>query len=139
MNNHLIVILGFLHPLIHLGFGIEFNQPAIIAEGLAQAAVHSTWIRPLFLESERTARESSNPSKTLVQLLQEIQADKELVSAPQFEDANKIRDGILKRAPNQMLKYASQYSVKEEQLEEKTAEMINFAGKVKFPRECNLK
>lgn len=35
---------GFLHPMIHLGFGIEFKQPAIIAEALAQAAVHDNWI-----------------------------------------------------------------------------------------------
>src|SRR5579871_6097848 len=44
---------GFLHPLIHLGFGIEFKQPAIIAEALAQAAVHDNWIRPLYFESEK--------------------------------------------------------------------------------------
>ena len=31
--------LGFLHPIIHLGFGIEFNQPAIIAEALAQYVI----------------------------------------------------------------------------------------------------
>ena len=35
---------GFLHPIIHLGFGVEFKQPAIIAEALAQAAVHDNWI-----------------------------------------------------------------------------------------------
>ncbi len=35
---------GFLHPMIHLGFGVEFKQPAIIAEALAQAAVHENWI-----------------------------------------------------------------------------------------------
>lgn len=35
---------GFLHPMIHLGFGVEFQQPAIIAEALAQAAVHDNWI-----------------------------------------------------------------------------------------------
>jgi len=35
---------GFLHPMIHLGFGVEFKQPAIIAEALAQAAVHDNWI-----------------------------------------------------------------------------------------------
>jgi hypothetical protein len=35
----------------------------------------------------------------------------------------------LKRAPEEMIKYASQYSVQESELEEKTAEMINAAGK----------
>ena len=36
--------IGFLHPIIHLGFGVEFKQPAIIAEALAEAAVHDNWI-----------------------------------------------------------------------------------------------
>lgn len=31
---------GSLHPIIHLGFGVEFEQPAIVAEALAQAAIH---------------------------------------------------------------------------------------------------
>jgi hypothetical protein len=114
--------------LIHLGFGIEFEQPAIIAEGLAQAAAHSNWIAPIYLESEKMAQANGNPDKSLVSLVKEIQADKELVAAPHFEDSNKIRDGILVRAPNNMLKIASQYVVREDQLEEKTAEMINFSG-----------
>jgi len=32
---------GLLHPLIHTGFGVEFNLPGTLAEGLAQTAVHS--------------------------------------------------------------------------------------------------
>ncbi|KAG6015673.1 hypothetical protein E4U41_004579, partial [Claviceps citrina] len=31
---------GAYHPVIHLGLGIEFEQPAIVAEALAQAAAH---------------------------------------------------------------------------------------------------
>ena len=31
---------GLLHPIIHLGFGVEFEQPIIMAEALAQAPVH---------------------------------------------------------------------------------------------------
>ena len=46
-NTTLIRPQGFLHPMIHLGFGIEFNQPAIMAEALAQAAVHDNWIGTL--------------------------------------------------------------------------------------------
>ena len=30
--------------MIHLGFRVEFNQPEIIAEALAQVAVHDSWI-----------------------------------------------------------------------------------------------
>ncbi|KAL5423641.1 hypothetical protein PMIN04_003778 [Paraphaeosphaeria minitans] len=120
---------GFLHPIIHLGFGVEFRQPAIIAEALAQAAVHDNWMLSFFLDAEKAANKSDTPrdSKTIVQLLNNIRADKKLSSAAHWDDGNKIRDGILKRAPEEMLKYASQYVVSESQLEEKTAEMVNAA------------
>ena len=35
-----LILIGYLHPVIHLGFGIEFKQPAVIAEGLGQTAIH---------------------------------------------------------------------------------------------------
>ncbi|KAL5383714.1 hypothetical protein DPSP01_005818 [Paraphaeosphaeria sporulosa] len=121
---------GFLHPIIHLGFGVEFRQPAIIAEALAQTAVHDNWMLPFFLDAEKAAQTSDakpQDTKTIVQLLNDIRADKKLSSAAHWSDGNKIRDGILKRAPDEMLKYASQYVISESQLEEKTAEMINAA------------
>ncbi|KAF8804078.1 hypothetical protein BYT27DRAFT_7225522 [Phlegmacium glaucopus] len=31
---------GLLHPMIHVGFGVEFDLPGVFAEGLAQTAVH---------------------------------------------------------------------------------------------------
>jgi hypothetical protein len=128
---------GFLHPIIHLGFGVEFQQPAIIAEALAQAAVHDVWIGELFHGCEKAVRaDGSNrrPAKSVVQLLDEIQGGEKLRSAAHWKDGNKIRDGILKRAPEEMIGYASQYRVLESELEEKTAEMVNAAGKSPFPR-----
>ncbi|KAF2827115.1 hypothetical protein CC86DRAFT_370165 [Ophiobolus disseminans] len=122
---------GFLHPIIHLGFGIEFQQPAIIAEALAQTAVHDNWIAALFLGCEKAAEANRNkigPKKTIVQLLQEAKSDEKLSKSAHWEDGNKIRDGILKRAPNEMIALASQYTIAEgDDLEEKTAEMINAA------------
>lgn len=123
---------GFLHPIIHLGFGIEFQQPAIIAEALAQAAVHDNWMATFFVEAEKAAKTNgADPQNTkpIVQLLDEIRADQKLTASAHWKDGNKIRDGIMKRAPNEMLKYASQYVISEDQLEEKTAEHINAAGK----------
>ncbi|KAI0701036.1 hypothetical protein BC835DRAFT_1442306 [Cytidiella melzeri] len=32
---------GFLHPLIHCGYGVEFGLPGLVAEGIAQAAVQT--------------------------------------------------------------------------------------------------
>ncbi|MCJ1380737.1 hypothetical protein MMC17_003845 [Xylographa soralifera] len=118
---------GFLHPIIHLGFGVEFKQPAIIAEALAQAAAHDKWLTPFFIESEKKAKATKQPSRSLVELQDNIRADKKLSSAAHWDDDNKIRDGILVRAKDEMIKYASQWTVKPEELEEKTAEMYNAA------------
>jgi hypothetical protein len=122
---------GFLHPLIHLGFGIEFQQPAIIAEALAQAAVHDNWMAPLFLGCEKAAeakRGDNGEKKSIAQILEECKNDEKIRSSAQFGDGNKIRDGILKRAPEEMIKAATQYTVKEDELEERNAEMVNAAG-----------
>ncbi|KAI4279188.1 MAG: hypothetical protein LQ337_000423 [Flavoplaca oasis] len=117
---------GFLHPIIHLGFGIEFNQPAIIAEALAQAAVHEGWIGPFLLETEKAAA-GTQVSRSLVEILDQIRTDPKLRMAAHWDDDNKVRDGILARAPNDMVKYAAQWKVGLDDLEVKTAEMTNAA------------
>jgi hypothetical protein len=76
-----------------------------------------------------------------VQILDECKKYDKLSKSAHFEDGNKIRDGILKRAPEEMIKNAVQYTVKEEELEEKTAEMINAAGMswTRFQSNCILR
>lgn len=113
---------GFLHPIIHLGYGVEFKQPAIIAEAFAQAACHSNWIGDLLLPAEKAAKGNG---KSIVQLIDEIKKDEKLSNAAHWSDGNKVRDGILARAPEEMIKIAAEYTVKPEELEEKTAEMTN--------------
>lgn len=101
-----------------------------MAEGLAEACVHANWITKYLLQAEAAAKsnaEQTSTTKTLVELLDEIRADKKLSSAAHWEDGNKIRDGLLKRAPEEMVKYASQWVVTPETLEQKTAEMANAA------------
>jgi len=123
---------GFLHPLIHLGFGVEFNQPAIIAEALAEACSHSNWIAPIYIDSEKAAnklRDQGTPSKSAMQLLQDIQGDEKLKASTHFPDSNKIRDGIMVRAPDEMIKHASQYYIKDaSELEKRTAEMMHLVA-----------
>ncbi|KAM0721838.1 hypothetical protein Q7P37_002763 [Cladosporium fusiforme] len=124
-----LMFAGFLHPIIHLGFGVEFQQPAIVAEALAQAATHSDWIAKFFYQTEQAASKNrSNPSKSVAELLDDIRNDKEIYDAPKFKDGNKLRDGILARAGDQMVSHASQFHIKPSELEEKTAEMINAAA-----------
>lgn len=118
---------GFLHPIIHLGFGLEFKQPAIVCEALAQAAVHQNWLTPFLLDAEKAAKSASPSQKTLPELLEEIRQDEKLSKAAHWEDGNKIRDGIMKRAPEEAIKYVSQWTVEQDDLDRKTAEMINSA------------
>jgi hypothetical protein len=80
------------------------------------------------LAVEKAANARSVPSnRTLPELLDAIRADSKLSVAAEWNDGNKIRDGILVRAPDEMIKYASQWTVRESNLEKKTAEMINAA------------
>ncbi|KAJ5995633.1 hypothetical protein N7481_002610, partial [Penicillium waksmanii] len=118
---------GLIHPLIHLGFGLEFNQPAIVAQALAQAAVHDDWIgREYFLPAEKLAGGiGKRGEKSLLQLLNEIRADEKLAHSTKWTDGNKIREGPLSRAGDEMLKYAAQYTVSEDQIQERIADMIN--------------
>jgi len=77
-------------------------------------------------EAASKLKEKQQKSKTLVKLLDEIQADSALSTAPQWSDGNKIRDGILARQPEKMIHYASQYFIlPTDDLEEKVAEMTN--------------
>ncbi|KAJ5099647.1 hypothetical protein N7532_006648 [Penicillium argentinense] len=118
---------GLIHPFIQLGFGLEFNQPAIVAQALAQAAVHDDWMGPeYFLPAEKLAGGIGKPGqKTMLELLNEIRADKKLANSTKWTDGNKIREGPLHRARDEILKYASQYRVSEDQIEERMADMIN--------------
>lgn len=106
---------------------MEFQQPAIIAEALAQAATHDDWTATFLLQAEAKAKQNTT-NKTLVELIHECQANEKLRNSPHWDDPNKVRDGIFKRAANEMIDIASQWHVKPEDLEKKTAEMINTAA-----------
>ncbi|KAE8392633.1 hypothetical protein BDV23DRAFT_150778 [Aspergillus alliaceus] len=118
---------GLIHPLIHLGFGIEFNQPAIIAEALAQTATHENWTGPMFLfPAEKAAGGIGKPGKkTMQHILEEIRNDRKLANSAHWEDGNRMRDGVLARAPDEMIKYAAEFTVSKDQLEEKLVEIID--------------
>ncbi|RMZ90050.1 hypothetical protein DV736_g2717, partial [Chaetothyriales sp. CBS 134916] len=118
---------GFYHPIIHLGYGVEFSQPAIVAEALAQAATHDGWVAKFLLPAERAARSTFSPSKSLPTLLNEVQSNDKLRNSTHWDDSNKVRDGILVRAPEEMIKVAAHYKVTPDSLVRKTAEMINSA------------
>ncbi|KAI4140253.1 MAG: hypothetical protein LQ340_007901, partial [Diploschistes diacapsis] len=116
---------GFLHPIIHLGYGIEFEQPAIVAEALAQTACHDAWAGDMLRAAEKEAKVKGNPDKSMFELLDEARSNPKLKESAHWKDPNKLRDGVLVRAKEEMMDIVSQYKVREEDLEIRTAEMIN--------------
>ncbi|KAK5940957.1 hypothetical protein PMZ80_006234 [Knufia obscura] len=123
---------GFYHPIIHLGFGVEFEQPAIITEALAQAATHDNWpaafITTTTEKADKRMQANENP-RPLVDLIHEARSTPKIRESPHWEDGNKLRDGVLKRAMPEITDLCSQWHVKptKDDLRLKTAEMINAA------------
>ncbi|KAL2191791.1 hypothetical protein L209DRAFT_761414 [Thermothelomyces heterothallicus CBS 203.75] len=126
---------GVLHPLIQLMYGVEWGQEAIVAEALAQAAVHEGWVGEYLLEAERLARQGGGEGKGkeagegVMELIAAVRANPKLAGAARHGDANKIRDGVLARARDEMLAIAARVRVRPDQkeVEEKTAEMFDAA------------
>jgi len=121
MSNDLFgrLFAGLLHPLIHLGFGLEFEQPAIIAEALSQAAVHENWVSPILWKCEEAAKHHVGPGKSLLEIVDEIRDDKVLLEAVKWDDDNKLRDGLMVRASDHAADVVSQWSAKGDELEPK--------------------
>ncbi|KAK1766177.1 HypA protein [Phialemonium atrogriseum] len=119
---------GFLHPIIQLMYGMEWAQPAIVAEALAQTSVHGNDLNPFLFEAEKEAAQSSaGDMPSIVSLYKAVHDNDKLANSVRMEDSNKVRDGVLVRARAEMLKVASRVKVRPEQLEEKTAEMFHSA------------
>ncbi|KAK3501563.1 hypothetical protein B0T13DRAFT_397109 [Neurospora crassa] len=123
---------GFLHPLIQLMYGLEWKQPAIVAEGLAQAAVHGDEIGGYLLGAEQAAKASSKPDDGMGRVVEDllekgVRGNRKLAEAARMSDANKVRDGVLKRAREEAIQLAAKVKVGKEELQERTAEMYDSA------------
>ncbi|KAI1854087.1 hypothetical protein JX265_003590 [Neoarthrinium moseri] len=121
---------GVFHPMIHLGFGVEFQLPSIVAEGLAQAASHYLGnLDHFFSGAERLVQTGSVAPKRLFDLYQEVRSNEKVRTAALVTDrAFRVRDGVLGRALHEIIRVASQYQITPDDLERATAEMISCAA-----------
>jgi hypothetical protein len=120
---------SFLHPIIHVGFGVEFGQPAIVAEGLALTATHKNTLYPIFEATERAAgRNRKAPSKTMTELLEAISTDADIHGTVERPQVDEIYSNVVGRAAEKLIGYLSQYHVRELELEQKTAETTHAAA-----------
>ena len=119
-------VAGVIHPLIHFGFGIEFQQPAVIAEALAQAICHNKFFGPFLLRSEQLTKEKTHEEgSSLIDLMREIREDPSLYDEDYWDGGDSLNDKILADAPQKLCEIAAKWRVDVKDLDEKTAEMIN--------------
>lgn len=121
---------GLLHPMIQLLYGLEWEQPAIIAQGLAQAAVHRDTLVPFLTEAERradSAPTSAGAAPTLPELIESARQSTVLAESARWDDSRPL-NGVLARAEEEALELASRVKVEPGKLEERTAEMIHTAA-----------
>jgi len=98
---------GLVHPIIHLGFGIEFQQPAIIAQAFAQVSVHEDYLgEAFFIPAEETAGGLGlRGDKTLVEIIDQMRTDQKVKAGAHHGDTDRFVDGLLKRARTETVQY----------------------------------
>ncbi|KAL3430658.1 hypothetical protein BDV09DRAFT_189045 [Aspergillus tetrazonus] len=120
---------GFLHPMIHLGCALEFNQPLLVAEALAAGCVHDDWPNSfLFPIEEMQNAHSKTPCKSMLDIMDELHSDPVIRNAVQLTDPiNKISDGLLAKVRDKLIPYLAQYcaSPSEEELAQQTTDMVH--------------
>ncbi|KAA8646580.1 hypothetical protein EYZ11_006285 [Aspergillus tanneri] len=132
---------GLYHPVIHLALGIEFDQPAIVAEALAQAASHDSMGFEKFLFRAEALSLASSPNsdianeRPLVQLFQDIWTAQPLRDAARgFKDGpSRVREGVLGRTREEITTLAAQFTVDRRSLQpvqRRLAEMFSVAAYV---------
>ncbi|KAK4230441.1 hypothetical protein QBC38DRAFT_507535 [Podospora fimiseda] len=114
---------GALHPLIQLMYGMEWNQPAIVAEALAQTAVHSDQMKE-YLQSAESRQSQKGRMGRMVDLFNEVRSNEKVSTAARSSDNQKIYDGVLERAKEEMISLASRVKIGVDEIEERTAEMF---------------
>ncbi|KEY72281.1 hypothetical protein S7711_00279 [Stachybotrys chartarum IBT 7711] len=131
------MVEGAYHPIIHLGFGIEFDQPAIVAEALAQAASHDRMnIEEVLFKAEKQAAAANDldgKTRPLIELIHDVHGNERIRAAPLWSDlGNKMKDGVVGRAGDEAALLASQFRIPhdEESLDRRTAEMVSVCAYV---------
>lgn len=118
--------------MIQLMFGIEWQQPAIIAEGLAEAAAHDNIAGEFLAEVEKAAQAKradsgagSASKSNISEMFEKVSQIDKLRTSAQSKDNKHVYDGVLVRARPEAIDFLKQVAVAEDELEERTAEMFH--------------
>jgi hypothetical protein len=121
---------GAYHPIISIGFGIEFEQPSLVAEGLAHCATHDAAdIGTFFAKAEQLARSGFVQPKPLVELYKQVRETEKIKSAAKMTQGPvRVRDGVMAGAQNEIAAVAAQFQVTPNDLERGIFEMMSCAA-----------
>jgi hypothetical protein len=105
-------VSGAVHPLIHTGFGLEFGQDIVVAEGLSEACVHKPAFAPVVDIATYSAKSTSG--KDLMTIAKEVQKDPLFDDVVYFKDFPKS-DPVLqsKKATDKIKEYVMQWKIEE--------------------------
>ncbi|KAI8602286.1 hypothetical protein EDD21DRAFT_372265 [Dissophora ornata] len=117
---------GAFHPLIHIGYGFDFEIDATVAEGLAMMAVTSALMAPFIVHpagvvekitskvaAQLSISKSSTP-KTVVEILKAIQDDRELDDVAAYPMPSKTMEVVKhEKVASKIQHYLSGWDVEE--------------------------
>ena len=110
-------------------YGLEWAQPAILASALAQAAIHKNRLGPFLARAEEeaaAAAAAASPMGEILDLFAAAERDpalrRHVAEGAPSNTTRLTRDGIEDSAP-----FVARVRVAEDELEERTAEMIQAA------------
>lgn len=119
--------------MIHLGYAVEYNQPALVAEALAMAAIHEVDTADLtnfLIGAEKAAGGGIKPGKkTLRKILDEARADDDVRNSWRQGLQVELIKNTAHNALDGLTRYSSQYSVGADQVEDRFIEMVDLCGK----------
>jgi hypothetical protein len=146
MSADLIDDPGYVHGIMHIGLGIEFNQMPILAEGLAEAAVHHDWFYTEYIDAcASEAQKAATLKKSLIACFEDSLLDDKITNCSSFDYCRQYqapseefpegrwfvtrepyRDGVVRLVKNELARVAAGWRVgPDDDLERATAELIN--------------
>lgn len=111
-------------------YGLEWEQPALIATGLAQAAIHRNAFGAFFAKIDEAARSRSAAGKgeqrPLVELCENVRSEQpELAQAPKFGDDDLFAALMVRLSDKSAAFMADNISVDADNIEEELDKMVH--------------
>lgn len=137
---------GYVHGIMHIGLGLEFDQGPILAEGLAEASVHNDWFYTAYIDACAFAAEKVlKPTQSLIACFEESLLDEKITTCSSYDYCRQYqppseefpegrwfvtrepyRDGVVGLVKDELSRIAARWRVSaEDDLERATAELIN--------------